>query len=224
MSQEQDRVVIADLVDAVLAEVQRRSPPTEYVTREWLEKGEAVIPEAIDSVLQGVKGLPPRASEALRTLLGEMVSESWKEAAGQCRPEPWVERFYGAKTKEERDRIFYSALKYTCLEKKRQQAQARKRFVSLDELEERASAGDGEPPPSALPSTQDNQDAGLLKEQLHEALLELPIMVAVTAHLLPMAEGNVSKLARHLDLPQRQVARYVARIRKHFAEKGLGPV
>ena len=222
----QAQILIADLVNAIFDEVHRLSPPTLYVSREWLEKAEATIPAAIGNVLQSVKGLPPPASEALRKIVEDIVTESWKKTSAEHRPKAWVEKWYAAETDEDRKRIYYSALKYKCLDMKRKRAEEEKLFVSYDELADRASAGEGERKSQrpALPSTQDNQDAGLLKEKLHEALLELPIMIAVTARLLPLADGNVSKLARHLSLPQRQVARYVARIRKHFAEKGLGPV
>ncbi len=52
-------------------------------------------------------------------------------------------------------------------------------------------------------------------------MLGLPIQLAVIAYLMPGADGNASKLARYLDIPQRQMARHLVRIRAHFKKHGL---
>jgi hypothetical protein len=215
--------LLAELVDRVLDELQRRGPATEFVTGEWLDSTSGVIDEAIAEVMKLVINVPPAFKQDLEKILREVVWSSWRKMDKDFRPKAWVEKFWAAEADEDRNRIFYSALKYICLEKKREKREAEKRFVSLDALEDQAlKAADGGPAPQeTLPSATDNQDAGLVKEKLHEALLTLPIQLAVIAYLLPGANGNASNLARRMGIPQKQMSRHLAKIRKQFRRHGL---
>ena len=168
--------------------------------------------------------LSPKSRETLNKVLGEVVRESWAITEKQLRPKAWVEKFYAAKTDEDRRRIFYWALDKHCLDLKRKRRVEERLFTSLDELEAGAEAAAEAPGARRLPrppSAGENLEQGLLKEKLHQAMLGLPIQLAVIAYLMPGADGNASKLARYLDIPQRQMARHLVRIRAHFKKHGL---
>jgi len=66
------------------------------------------------------------------------------------------------------------------------------------------------------------EDSAAEDQKHHRLLLELPIQLAVIAHVLPRVHGNISELARQLGQPQRQTARQVERLRQYLAGKGLG--
>lgn len=215
--------VIEEIVSQVVEELERRRSPADiFVTRDWLKKTEALIDEAIDVVFKPLAGLHPEVQPALREVVQSVVRESWKRTAKQFQPKAWVEKWWAAETDEDRQRIHYWALKNHCLDLKRKQKVEERLFTSLDELQDRAEGGaedsKGGPP---LPSTSDNLELSELKAKLKQAVLELPILLAVIVHLLPLAEGNASKLARHLGIPQRQMSRHLARIREHFQKHGL---
>lgn len=109
-----------------------------------------------------------------------------------------------------------------------------KRHESITDREEanhQAEAND-ENPPHPDPSARVTDDPSIELEQaedraaddqkIHRLLLELPIELAVIAHVLPRVHGNVSELARGLGQPQRRTARQVERLREYLAGKGLG--
>lgn len=216
--------VIEEIVSQVIEELERRRSPSDtFVTREWVKKTEASIDEAIDVVFKPLADLHPEVQPALREVVQSIVRESWKITAKQLQPKAWVEKWWAAETDEDRQRIFYWALKNHCLDEKRKQKVEERLFTSLDELQDRADGGaedskGGGPP---LPSMSDNPELIELKAKLQQAILELPIMLAVIVHLLPLANGNASKLSRHLGVPQRQMSRHLARIREHFKKHGL---
>lgn len=217
--------LLAELVDRVLNELWRRGPTAGFVTGEWLDSTSGMIDESIAEVMKLVINVPPTLKQGLETILREVVWTSWRKMDKDFRPKAWVEKFWAAETDEDRSRIFYSALKYNCLEMKREKREEEKRFVSLDALEDQArKAAEGGPAPEeTLPSVTENPDAGLLKEKLHEVLLTLPIQQAVIAYMMVGAEGNASKLARRMNIPQKQMSRHLAKIRKQFRRHGLEP-
>lgn len=218
------QALLAELVSQVLDEIERRGAPADFVTREWLDKTRGVIDGAIADVMKGVTGVPVPFQEALDKLVREIVWEAWGITDKQLRPKAWVEKFWAAETDEDRRRIFYSGLKYIALEMKRQKKKEAQLHVSLDALEDQERTAEDGPRGATgpIPSVSENPEAGLLKEQFHKALLGLPIQLAVIAYLLPGTRGNASKLARYLDIPQKQMSRHLARIREHFQKNGLG--
>ncbi len=216
--------VIEEIVSQVIEELERRRSPSDaIVTRDWLTKTEAMIDEAIDVVFKPLADLHPEVQPALRQVVQSVVRESWKQTAKQLRPKAWVEKWWAAETDEDRQRIYYWALKNRCLDLKRRKKVEERLFTSFNELQDRAegAAEDSKPAGPRLPSTSDNPELNELKAKLKQAILELPILLAVIVHLLPLAKGNASKLARHLGIPQRQMSRHLARIREHFQKHGL---
>ncbi|UPT75888.1 MAG: hypothetical protein M0D55_09575 [Elusimicrobiota bacterium] len=199
--------LLEDFVMLAIEELQRRAPPAEYVTREWLDQMRGLIAGVLADlslvVPEAMPELTRQGQETFCKLLEETVRQSWEITEKQLRPKAWVEKFYAAETDEDRRRIFYWALKNHCLDLKRKQRVEGRLFTSLDELQERAEQAAEDPGRKAprLPSTADNPELGLLKEKLHQALLGLPIQLAVIAYLMPGAEGNASKLGRYLDIP-----------------------
>ncbi|MDE1977557.1 MAG: hypothetical protein KGI84_09915 [Elusimicrobia bacterium] len=221
------RAVLAELVDLVLDDFERRTPPppTGLVTGQWIDESRPHLELAIAETMKLVINVPPQFRDHLEKLLRDIVMESWKITNQQLRPRAWVDKFWAAETDADRERIFMSAVKYNALEAKRKKEEEEKRFVSLDALEERArDAWDhGEMPAQPVPSVTENLEAGLLKEKLHVAMLELPILLAVIAYMMLGAEGNASKLGRYLDIPQKQMSRHLAKIREVFRRHGLNP-
>jgi RNA polymerase sigma factor (sigma-70 family) len=170
-----------------------------------------------------------RDRQACEDALGQTFLELLEGSAGadtggfEAHPKAWVLKFRQAQAAEDRKRIFLWALKNKCLDDARRRQFEQGHFVSLDELEEQENeADDTGSRCRPLPSVRENPDAGLEQEAFRRAVLELPIMLAVIVHLLPLVDGNASELARQLGIPQRHMARHLARIRTHFTERGLG--
>jgi len=112
--------ILQDFVNVALEEIMRRCPKTDFVTREWLDKSgevvEGVIADICLTVPEALPKMTPKAHEAVCELLGNVVRESWEITAKQFRPKAWVEKFHAAETQEDRERIFYWALKNKCLD------------------------------------------------------------------------------------------------------------
>ena len=114
------------------------------------------------------------------------------------------------------------------LDELRQDRVWRKHFRSLDGLMEdaRLAEEDGFAPEFVEPSIASEEpeialENAAVEARFRQALLALPIELAVLVCAMPLVDGNVSALARELGQPQRRTARQFARIRKHFAGHGL---
>ena len=185
---------------------------------------DAVLEDLSRAIPRAMPNLTPDAQEDALKLLRLTVWHAWRETETGPRPKAWAEKFWSAGSAADRQQIFFAAIKYKALEARRQQTADAQRFVSLDALGAPAddSEGGSVSPAGPAPSVTENHEAGLLKEELHQALLGLPIQLAVIAHLMPLAEGNASKLADRLGIPQRKMSRHLARIREHLRKRGLG--
>lgn len=216
-----DQAVLDRLVAEVHRSTMRRAPNTTgFITRIWLDEARRIWEEEARLAAKSA----PDVSDRDRPLVESALLHSWRLTEKKLRPKAWVEKFYQAKTEDDRRGIFFRALKSRCLDKLRQRRREARRFVSLDGLAEDSggTGGGASALGEAMPSQRENYDAPFLQEQFRRALLELPILLAVIAGQLPRTRGNASKLAREMDIPQRQMARYLARIRDHFAKHGLG--
>jgi hypothetical protein len=127
------------------------------------------------------------------------------------------------------EQAYYSrALRNVMADERRANRVWYRRFTSLDALMEKADQTEEpvEKPEFIPPSTHADNPCVILEKAetaaaFRQALLELPIQLAVMVYALPMVNGNVSKLARQLGQPQRRTARQVERIQRHLAAKGL---
>lgn len=135
-----------------------------------------------------------------------------------------TEKSTHAATLTPREVAYYmAAMRNMKADERRRKRTERKLFTSLDALMDQESDADEEAskPFYAGPSTPDDCEASYNKSLFRETLLKLPIQLAVIALVLPYVKGNISKLARQLDQPQRRTARQVERIQKHFLKHGL---
>ncbi|MDE2291998.1 MAG: hypothetical protein KGL53_07940 [Elusimicrobia bacterium] len=220
---EPDRSRVEELIGRLFGDVFRATlaqAPTRAPTGAWFDQTRDIVDRAVRQVVAAA----PEVPEQLRPATERVLREEWRLAEKLNRPPAWYEKWLAAETEEDRERIFARAGKSRSIDAWRRRRWELRHFVSLDALteEHEKAADEGVAVPSdACPSSRDDLDYPFFKEQFRAALLELPILLVVIVYMLPATGGNASELARSMGIPQRQMARHIARIRKHLAKHGL---